>query len=160
MTSKYVRRSDEEYQRIARYIYEVVQQRYGNYMVFFPSHAFLEEVYDCFMEYYYNEECMECILQEQYMSESMREYFLKRLTVNEGCDLNTEIAFEIDEEEDNILIGFCVMGGIFSEGIDLKNDSLIGALIVGTGLPQVCCERELLKAVSYTHLTLPTTIRV
>ena len=51
----------------------------------------------------------------------------------------------IEEEEDKILIGFCVMGGIFSEGIDLKNDSLIGALIVGTGLPQVCCERELLK---------------
>ena len=145
VTSKYVRRSDEEYQRIARYIYEVVQQRYGNYMVFFPSHAFLEEVYDCFMEYYYNEECMECILQEEYMSEAMREDFLKRFTGNEGCDLNTEIAFEIEEEEDKILIGFCVMGGIFSEGIDLKNDSLIGALIVGTGLPQVCCERELLK---------------
>ena len=51
----------------------------------------------------------------------------------------------IEEEEDKILIGFCVMGGIFSEGIDLKNDSLIGALIVGTGLPQICCERELLK---------------
>ena len=37
------------------------------------------------------------------------------------------------------------MGGIFSEGIDLKNDSLIGAIIVGTGLPQVCNEREILK---------------
>ena len=37
------------------------------------------------------------------------------------------------------------MGGIFGEGIDLKNDSLIGAIIVGTGLPQVCPEREILK---------------
>ncbi len=45
-----------------------------------------------------------------------------------------------------VLIGFCVLGGIFSEGIDLKNDSLIGAIIVGTGLPQVCSEREILKA--------------
>ena len=52
---------------------------------------------------------------------------------------------EIEEEEDTILIGFCVLGGIFSEGIDLKNDSLIGAIIVGTGLPQVCSEREILK---------------
>ena len=43
------------------------------------------------------------------------------------------------------MIGFCVLGGIFSEGIDLKNDSLIGAIIVGTGLPQVCYEREILK---------------
>ena len=38
-----------------------------------------------------------------------------------------------------------MLGGIFSEGIDLKNDSLIGAVIVGTGLPQVCNEREILK---------------
>ena len=43
------------------------------------------------------------------------------------------------------MIGFCVMGGIFSEGIDLTQDKLIGAAIVGTGLPQVCRERELLK---------------
>lgn len=49
------------------------------------------------------------------------------------------------EEEDHTLIGFCVLGGIFGEGIDLKNDSLIGAVIVGTGIPQVCCEREILK---------------
>ena len=47
--------------------------------------------------------------------------------------------------EVNILICFCVLGGIFGEGIDLKNDSLIGAIIVGTGLPQVCYEREILK---------------
>lgn len=49
------------------------------------------------------------------------------------------------EQEDKSLLGFCVLGGIFSEGIDLKGESLIGAIIVGTGLPQVCFERELLK---------------
>ena len=43
------------------------------------------------------------------------------------------------------MIGFCVMGGIFSEGIDLTAERLIGAAIVGTGLPQVCNEREILK---------------
>ena len=37
------------------------------------------------------------------------------------------------------------MGGIFSEGIDLTEDRLIGALIIGTGLPQVCREREIVK---------------
>ena len=145
VTSKYTRRSDEEYRKIARYIYEIVQQRYGNYMVFFPSHAFLEEVYDCFMQEYFDESCMECVVQEEYMSEQMREAFLDRFTGNTDCDLTSQISFDIEEDEDTILIGFCVMGGIFSEGIDLKNDSLIGAMIVGTGLPQVCCERELLK---------------
>lgn len=43
------------------------------------------------------------------------------------------------------LVGFCVLGGIFSEGIDLAEERLIGAFIVGTGLPQVCNEREILK---------------
>jgi len=37
------------------------------------------------------------------------------------------------------------MGGIFSEGIDLKNDRLIGTIIVGTGLPQICKEREIIS---------------
>ena len=55
------------------------------------------------------------------------------------------IHMEVEQEEDRSLLGFCVMGGIFSEGIDLKKDSLIGAVIVGTGLPQVCTEREILK---------------
>ena len=63
------------------------------------------------------------------MTEQEREEFLER--------------FEI--VKDHSLIGFCVMGGIFSEGIDLTEDKLIGAMIIGTGLPQVCLERELLK---------------
>ena len=50
-----------------------------------------------------------------------------------------------DAENDHTLVGLCVMGGIFSEGIDLKEDRLIGTAIVGTGLPQVCEERELFK---------------
>lgn len=146
VTSKYTRRSDDEFRRIAKYIYEIVRQRYGNYMVFFPSHIFLEQVYEVFCEEYYDEEIMDCIVQEDYMSETMREDFLKRFQGNESCNLSEYISFDIEEDdEDKILIGFCVMGGIFSEGIDLKKDSLIGAIIVGTGIPQVCCERELIK---------------
>jgi Rad3-related DNA helicase len=52
---------------------------------------------------------------------------------------------QFEEIHENGLAGFCVMGGIFGEGIDLKNDRLIGAIIVGTGIPQICNERELLK---------------
>jgi Rad3-related DNA helicase len=146
VTSKYTRRTKEEFSRIARYIYEVVNQRYGNYMVFLPSHQFLEQVYNCFMEEYFDETIMDCVVQESYMSEAKREEFLHHFQGNEDCDIESQIDFEIEEDEDDkILIGFCVMGGIFSEGIDLKNDSLIGAIIVGTGLPQVGNERELLK---------------
>lgn len=136
VTSKYNRRSDMEYYNIANYIYKIVGRRKGNYMIFFPSYTFLQNVYDTFVRYFLDEEKMECILQEEYMNEQSREDFLARFRENEVIP---------DEEEDRTLMGFCVLGGIFSEGIDLKNDSLIGAVIVGTGLPLVCNEREILK---------------
>lgn len=145
VTSKYSRRSDMEYYNIAAYIYEIVKNRHGNYMVFFPSHAFLAQVYEIFRQRFLEEDSMECIIQADYMSEEDREAFLQHFVGNEDCDLTALIAMDITMEEEKSLIGFCVMGGIFSEGIDLKNDSLIGVVIVGTGLPQVCYERELLK---------------
>lgn len=145
VTSRYTRRGDDEYYRIASYIHEIVRQRHGNYMLFFPSHAFLRNVYEIYMHYFNEKGNVECIVQEDYMNEQAREAFLSRFTGNADCDLQALIQMEIEVEEDKSLLGFCVMGGIFSEGIDLKNDSLIGAVIVGTGLPQVCNERELLK---------------
>lgn len=144
VTSKYTRRSEEEYYNIAKYIDEIVKNRHGNYMVFFPSHAFLEEVYEYYLEYF-ADETKECVVQGDHMDEEDREAFLARFEGNEDCDFGSVIQMDI-EIEDKILIGFCVMGGIFSEGIDLKHDSLIGVIVVGTGLPQVCNERELFKA--------------
>lgn len=130
VTSRYARRSEEEYRKIARYIDEIVRGRHGNYMVFCPSYSFLQNVYDYYKETYATGE-KECILQLNDMTEEDREAFL-------AC-------FRKREEPEHTLIGFCVLGGVFSEGIDLKNDSLIGTVIVGTGIPQVCFERELLK---------------
>ena len=80
------------------------------------------------------------------MSEQDREVFLGRFQGNLDCDLESQIDMEVEMEEETSLVGFCVMGGLFSEGIDLKNDSLIGAIIVGTGIPQVCYENEILKS--------------
>lgn len=145
VTSKYTSRGDQEYRRIAAYIHKIVDMRYGNYMVFFPSHQFLRNVYDLFMEYEYDASYMECIVQESSMNESAREKFLNRFSGNAECDLESMIDMEISYDEEKCLIGFCVLGGMFSEGIDLKNDALIGAVIVGTGLPQVCFERTILK---------------
>lgn len=143
VTSKYTRRSDEEYYRIARYIDEIVKNRHGNYMVFCPSYSFLQKVYDIFLQEFATEE-KECLLQQNSMSEEEREAFLDRFRGRGDVNLGRVINMEI-EEEDHTLIGFCVLGGIFGEGIDLKNDSLIGAVIVGTGIPQICFEREILK---------------
>ena len=134
VTSRYARRSDAEYNNIASYIGRIVQGRPGNYMVFFPSYAFLQNIYEVFAGRF-AEDNVECLLQEEYMSEQEREEFLARFSEDR----------EPGEREQKALVGFCVLGGIFSEGIDLKKDSLIGAVIVGTGLPMVCNEREILK---------------
>ena len=149
VTSKYTRRSDMEYYNIAFYIHKVVSQRDGNYMIFFPSHAFLQNVYELYCSYYLDPDRTECIVQEEYMDEESRELFLRRFDSEknvEETELGQVIHMEIEQEQEKSLLGFCVMGGIFSEGIDLKRDSLIGAIIVGTGLPQVCVEREILKS--------------
>lgn len=130
VTSKYSRRNDMEYYNIASYIHRIVQMRDGNYMVFFPSYAFLHKVLDLYEEHF-REANQECLVQDEYMNEQSREEFLSRFSECAG--------------EEETLLGFCVLGGIFSEGIDLKNDRLIGAIIVGTGFPMVCNEREILK---------------
>lgn len=186
ITSKYTRRGPGEYFRAASYIKEITAQKKGNYLIFFPSHAFLKQVYEVYLEAFYEEEREICILQETRMGEKEREDFLRkfsRLEESSGEEnfteenlaeeiLTEEILTEknliIEEElmgEDLIraaepvklediqnqsadsrsLLGFCVLGGIFSEGIDLKQDRLIGAVIVGTGLPQVCNEREIIR---------------
>ena len=127
VSTKYTRRGYEMYERFAIYIKNVMQAKPGNYLVFFPSYRFMEEVRETFERYRTEEMC--CMIQEQNMNEQDREAFLQ----------------EFEAEREGSLAGFCVMGGIFSEGIDLTGERLIGAMIVGTGLPQVCNEREILK---------------
>ena len=144
-TSRYSRRSISEYEKIAGYIYEIVKKKKGNYFAFFPSHAFLQKVYQSYLKMYGTDDEVECLIQNDIMREEEREAFLSHFTGNNELDLKQQIHTDIEVEEYRSLIGFCVMGGIFSEGIDLKNDSLIGAIIVGTGIPLVCRERELIR---------------
>lgn len=128
VSSLYTRRNEKEYQKIASYIQMTVRAKKGNYIVFFPSYQFMEDVYETFLGLNPGE--MDCMIQNSNMNEVQREEFMEE--------------FALDREK--ALVAFCVLGGIFSEGIDLKNDQLIGTLIVGTGLPQICNEREILKA--------------
>ena len=146
VTSKYTRRNEEEYERIAAYIHNIVKERQGNYMVFFPSYSMMEKIHEVYQRHFNMWEQVECVLQKESMTEEEREKFLQHFTGNSTLQIpQGQITIPIDMEEKSLL-GFCVMGGIFSEGIDLKQDSLIGVIIVGTGLPLVCPEREILKA--------------
>ncbi|WP_026491921.1 ATP-dependent DNA helicase [Butyrivibrio sp. XPD2002] len=145
VTSKYTRRGEDEYRRIATYIDAIVRARSGNYLIFFPSRAFMDEVGYIYEQEFYDESTTEILVQNESMSEDEREEFLGRFTAGNDIDLASVINMDIDIEPSKSVLGFCVMGGIFSEGIDLKNDSLIGVIIVGTGIPLVCNEREIIK---------------
>ncbi len=122
VTSLYKSRGPRMYERIATYIERFVTAKQGNYLVFFPSYKFMEEV-AAFIDL---PDDITLLTQGRSMREKEREDFLA--------------AFDSDN-----VVGLCVMGGIFSEGIDLTGDRLIGAAIVGTGLPMVCDERELFR---------------
>ena len=131
MTSRYTRRNEKEYRKILEYIYQLTEARKGNYIVFFPSYQYMMQVYGL-AEADLKEKRdlnLTILLQNNRMTEREREEFLAE--------------FEMEREES--LAAFCVMGGLFSEGIDLKEERLIGAVIVGTGLPMVCTEQEILR---------------
>ena len=111
---------------IASYIANCVQAKKGNYMVFFPSYKYMELVFDKMKENYPN---IKTSIQESNMSEEEKEEFLSMF----------------DEDNKETHVGFCVLGGHFSEGIDLTNDKLIGVIIVGVGMPQIGIERDIIK---------------
>jgi len=131
VSTKYTRRNAVEYEKVVRYIYNFMSHRLGNYLVFFPSYRYMELIYEMIQEEHWANRFKDCeiILQKSRMTEVEKEEFLNE--------------FEMTPERSKV--GFCVMGGIFSEGIDLKHDRLIGTIIVGTGLPMVGDERELFR---------------
>ncbi len=122
--TRFKNRTETEYRKIADYIRALISARKGNYIAFFPSYRFAEDVAAQLADWDGT-----LLLQTVNMNEKKREEYLA--------------AFE--EEHEGSLLGLFVMGGIFGEGIDLRRDSLIGAIIVGPGLPMVCNERELFR---------------
>jgi len=125
ISTKY-RNREKTYLAVAEYIQSVLNQKQGNYMVYFPSYQYMNTVYELFTEHFPD---VIAVRQSPDMTEEDRETFLNlfRPDIKAG------------------ILGFCVLGGIFSEGVDLKHDELIGAIIVGVGLPQICFERNIIR---------------
>ena len=129
VSTKYTRRNTCEYDKIIEYVLKFTEAKLGNYLVFFPSYQYLQEIDNRIVLYWKERfEQTEILRQTPGMKEEEKEQYLANF-FKEG-DIHTKI-------------GFCVMGGMFSEGIDLKGKALIGAIVVGTGLPMVCKEREM-----------------
>ncbi|MGN0438716.1 MAG: ATP-dependent DNA helicase [Lachnospiraceae bacterium] len=125
VSSRYRMRGPSLYKKIVRYLDIMVHSKQGKYMAFFPSYKMLEDVFEAASSEGLLQD-IEIIKQTAHLTEEQREEFLNR--------------FMMDETP---VLGFCILGGIFSEGIDLVGDYLIGCAIIGTGLPMVCNEREI-----------------
>ncbi|MDW8802533.1 ATP-dependent DNA helicase [Clostridium sp. A1-XYC3] len=124
VSTKYKHR-ENTYSTVSEYIKAAIDNKVGNYLVFFPSYSYMERVYEDFSEKYPG---YGTIIQKNNMVEEEREIFLGNFQEGNG----------------ETLVAFAVLGGVFSEGIDLKENRLIGAVIVGVGLPQLSLERDII----------------
>ena len=123
ISTKY-RDRESTYIDVVKRVESFVGEKKGNYLIFFPSHAYMNIIYDLIIE---RNKDLNIIMQLAQMNEREREAFLR----------------DFDKKDD--LIGFAVMGGIFSEGIDLEGEKLIGAVIIGVGMPMISFERNIIK---------------
>ncbi len=113
---------------VAECIAAAAEANPGNYLAFFPSFDYMERVLKLFREIAPD---VTIAVQERSMKIAAREKFLS--------------AFKAERDDFTSLVGFAVLGGIFSEGIDLPGDSLIGVIIAGTGMPAITSERNIMK---------------
>ena len=125
ISTKFTQRADS-YAALASLIESVADTHVGNYLVYFPSYAYLDAVLELLKERLPERQLL---VQDRAMSETEREDFLSRFSAN----------------NQDTLIGLAVMGGAFGEGIDLVGERLIGVIVVGVGVPQLGLERDLIK---------------
>ena len=124
--STYYRERHQTVAAVVAAVFELIQTRPGNYLVFFPSYAYLQMVHALFAEAHGE---VDTLVQAVQMDEPARDAFLAQFRASNA----------------KTLVGFVVMGGIFGEGIDLTGDRLAGAVIVGVGLPGISLEQDLIR---------------
>ncbi len=117
---------EKSYKKIASCIAAAVSGKAGNYIVYFPSYGYLEKVYEAFRKRYPK---VNTAVQKKGMYASEREEFISFFKNDVG----------------KMRVGFCVLGGVFSEGVDLPGSRLIGSVIVGVGLPGFSSERNIMR---------------
>jgi len=151
---RYANRGRRMYEKAADYILKFTEAKQGNYFVFFSSYRMLQDVGTVLEERLSGSlqgvlpewgTDAENTLPETRGRKSAHVVHLHKQKTNMTETEREEFLARFTEETEETHIGLCVLGGIFGEGIDLKGERLIGAVIVGTGLPLVCEERELFR---------------
>lgn len=100
----------------------------GNYLAFFPSYAYLQMVFPLLREHLKGQTLV--YAQFPGMTGKTKEQFLSNL---------------FRKHPNQSKLGLAVLGGSFSEGIDLPGEQLIGVIIIGLGMPMVNEEQELIR---------------
>ncbi len=111
--------------QVVSYIAAAVSAKKGNYLVYFPSYDYMNKVKDAFQSKYPK---VHLLTQTQGMTAAERDAFISAFS----------------ESDDKLKMGFCVLGGSFSEGVDLPGNSLIGVIILGTGIPGLSSLRNIM----------------
>ncbi len=127
LSTKYADR-DQSLGSLIGKIASFVRQKQGNYLVYFPSYIYMNKAYELFKQIYGDE--MECAIQEKNLREAEKEAFIDKFS---------------EQGSDKTYVAFAVLGGMFGEGIDLIGEKLLGAVIVGVGLPMICFEQDIIK---------------
>ena len=126
VSTRFDDRNEKNYRRIAAVIAATVSPKPGNYIVYFPSYSFMDEVCKYFSKKYPS---VKLLVQKKGMTRAEREQFIS----------------SFKEDEGRLRIGMCVLGGSFSEGVDLPGSMLIGTIVVGVGLPGISNENNIIK---------------
>jgi len=134
ISTKYINR-EASIIPISEHIMTIAREKKGNYMVFFPSYKYMEDVLDHLMYTLNIAEAFDVIYQERGLSEIDKEAFINAFS----------------RERSRSLVAFSVLGGMFSEGIDLVGNRLIGTIIVGVGLPMICYDNDLIRGHFDSH---------
>ncbi len=117
---------EETKEGVSEAILSFVGRKTGNYLIFFPSYAYLMKIHAIFPQ---DDPEMDVVLQSPGMGEREREAFIEQFS----------------KENQSTRVGFAVLGGVFGEGIDLVGDRLAGAVVVSVGMPPPTPERELIR---------------
>lgn len=127
ISTKYIDR-ENSIDSIIEILSKIISSKKGNYIIYFPSYKYMESIFERYLSCY-DHENIELVIQQRGMDEIQKERFIKRFS----------------EDRKHSLLVFAVLGGMFSEGIDLKGEQLCCAIIVGVGLPQISLERNIIK---------------
>lgn len=117
------RQRDESLVRLVELVNDVCAAKQGNHLVFLPSFAYLEKLWTAYTARYPDQAVWR---QSQAQSREDRQVLLDELN------------------QPGARLGFVILGGVFGEGVDYAGNRLVGAVVVGVGLPGLSAEQDLM----------------